>query len=152
MLLLLDNFEQVTAAATGLSELLQQAPGLKILVTSRETLRVRAEHVFTVPPLSLPHPKDSAAAVAASESVRLFTERAQAVRPGFAITDENAPVIAEICLRLDGLPLAIELAAARLNVFTPSDLLDRLRERLDVLGAGGRDLPDRQRKIGRAHV
>jgi predicted ATPase/class 3 adenylate cyclase len=147
MLLLLDNFEQVTAAAVGLSELLQSAPGLKIMVTSRETLRVRAEHVFPVPPLSLPHPKDDAASVAESESVQLFTERARVVRPGFTITEENAAVIAEICLRLDGLPLAIELAAARLKVFTPSDLLDRLRERLDVLGAGGRDLPDRQRTL-----
>lgn len=147
MLLVLDNFEQVTAAAVGISELLHQSPGLKVIVTSRETLRVRAEHVFPVPPLSLPHPKDPTTSIAASEAVQLFAERALAVRPGFAITDENASVIAEICLRLDGLPLAIELAAARLNVFTPSDLLDRLRGRLDVLGAGGRDLPDRQRTL-----
>jgi predicted ATPase/class 3 adenylate cyclase len=147
MLLVLDNFEQVTAAAVGLSELLQHAPELKIVVTSRETLRVRAEHVFPVPPLSLPHPKDPTASIAEAEAVQLFAERARAVRPGFAVTDENAVVIAEICLRLDGLPLAIELAAARLNVFKPSDLLDRLRERLDVLGAGGRDLPDRQRTL-----
>jgi class 3 adenylate cyclase len=147
MLLVLDNFEQVTAAAVGLSELLQHAPGLKIVVTSRETLRVRAEHVFPVPPLSLPHPKDPTASIAEAEAVQLFAERARSVRPGFAVTDENAVEIAEICLRLDGLPLAIELAAARLNVFKPSDLLDRLRERLDVLGAGGRDLPDRQRTL-----
>jgi predicted ATPase/class 3 adenylate cyclase len=147
MLLVLDNFEQVTAAAVGLSELLQHAPDLKIVVTSRETLRVRAEHVFPVPPLSLPHPGDPTSSIAESEAVQLFTERARAVRPGFDLNDENAAVIAEICLRLDGLPLAIELAAARLNVFTPSDLLDRLRERLDVLGAGGRDLPDRQRTL-----
>jgi predicted ATPase len=147
MLLVLDNFEQVTAAAVGLSELLQHAPELKIMVTSRETLRVRAEHVYPVPPLALPHPKDPAAAIAESEAVQLFTERARAVRPGFSVRDDNAAVIAEICLRLEGLPLAIELAAARLNVFTPSDLLDRLRERLDVLGAGGRDLPDRQRTL-----
>ncbi|HJQ94326.1 MAG TPA: adenylate/guanylate cyclase domain-containing protein [Acidimicrobiia bacterium] len=147
MLLVLDNFEQVTDAAVGLSELLNHAPGLKVVVTSRETLRVRAEHVFPVPPLSLPHPKRSTADIAASESVQLFAERAMAVRPDFVITDENASVIAEICNRLDGLPLAIELAAARLNVFTPSDLLERLRTRLDVLGAGGRDLPDRQRTL-----
>jgi predicted ATPase/class 3 adenylate cyclase len=147
MLLVLDNFEQVTSAAVGLSELLQHAPGLNIVVTSRETLRVRAEHVFPVPPLSLPHPKDSTSSIAEAEAVQLFAERARAVRPEFAVTDENAVVIAEICLRLDGLPLAIELAAARLNVFTPSDLLDRLRERLDILGAGGRDLPDRQRTL-----
>jgi predicted ATPase/class 3 adenylate cyclase len=147
MLLVLDNFEQVITAALGISELLQHAPELKVIVTSRETLRVRAEHVFPVPPLSLPHPKDATAAIAASEAVQLFADRAGAVRPGFAVTDENASIIAEICLRLDGLPLAIELAAARLNVFTPSDLLDRLRGRLDVLGAGGRDLPDRQRTL-----
>jgi predicted ATPase/class 3 adenylate cyclase len=147
MLLLLDNFEQVTEAAVGLSQLLQRAPGLKALVTSRETLRVRAEKVFPVPPLSLPHPQDPALVIAESESARLFTDRARAVRPDFAITDDNAATIAEICLRLDGLPLAIELAAARLNVFSPADLLERLRERLDVLGAGGRDLPDRQRTL-----
>ena len=147
MLLVLDNFEQVTDAAVGVSELLNHAPGLKVIVTSRETLRVRAEHVFPVPPLSLPHPKHSTAEIAASESVQLFAERAMAVRPQFAISDENARVIAEICNRLDGLPLAIELAAARLNVFTPADLLSRLRTRLDVLGAGGRDLPDRQRTL-----
>ncbi len=147
MLLVLDNFEQVTAAAVGLSQLLQRAPGLKVLVTSRETLRIRAEQVFPVPPLSLPHPRGTPTEIAESESVRLFTDRARAVRPDFAVNAENAATIAEICLRLDGLPLAIELAAARLNVFTPLDLLERLRERLDVLGGGGRDLPDRQRTL-----
>ncbi len=147
MMLVLDNFEQVTEAAVGLSELLQHAPHLRVVVTSRETLRVRAEHVFPVPPLSLPHPRDPVASIAESEAVQLFTERAVAVRPAFTLTEENAAVVAEICLRLDGLPLAIELAAARLKVFTPTDLLDRLRKRLDVLGAGGRDLPDRQRTL-----
>jgi predicted ATPase/class 3 adenylate cyclase len=147
MLLVLDNFEQVTAAAVSLSDLLQHAPGIKVLVTSRETLRIRAEKVFPVPPLSLAHPEDAASVIAESEAVALFTDRARAVRPDFAVTDDNASTIAEICLRLDGLPLAIELAAARLNVFSPSDLLGRLRERLDVLGAGGRDLPDRQRTL-----
>ena len=83
MLLVLDNFEQVTAAAVGLSELLQHAPDLKIVVTSRETLRVRAEHVFPVPPLSLPHPGDPTSSIAESEAVQLFTERARAVRSGF---------------------------------------------------------------------
>ncbi|HET8739757.1 MAG TPA: adenylate/guanylate cyclase domain-containing protein [Acidimicrobiia bacterium] len=147
MMLVLDNFEQVTAAAVGLSDLLQRAPGLKVVVTSRETLRVRAEKVYPVPPLSLARPQDPPAVIAESEAVALFVDRARAVRPDFAITAENASTIAEVCLRLDGLPLAIELAAARLNVFSPSDLLDRLRERLDVLGAGGRDLPDRQRTL-----
>ena len=94
-----------------------------------------------------PDPEDPASVIAESEAVALFADRARAVRPDFAVTDENASTIAEICLRLEGLPLAIELAAARLNVFTPSDLLERLRERLDILGAGGRDLPDRQRTL-----
>ncbi len=147
LLLLLDNFEQVTAAAPGLSELLQQSPKLKAIVTSRETLRVRAEYVFPVPALSLPNPVDSVAEIRSAESVQLFLERARAVRPGFEIDETNAATISEICLRLDGLPLAIELAAARLNVFSPQDLLGRLRERLDILGAGGRDVPDRQRTL-----
>ena len=147
MLLIIDNFEQVTAAGTGIADLLQHAAKLKVIVTSRETLRVRAEQVFPVPPLSLPHPKRSTAEIATSEAVQLFAERAAAVRPGFEVTDENASDIAQICLRLDGLPLAIELAAARLKLFSPADLLERLRSRLDVLGAGGRDLPDRQRTL-----
>jgi len=147
MLLVLDNFEQVTIAATGVAELLQHSPELRIIVTSRETLRIRAEQVFPVPPLSLPHPTDPTASIAESEAVQLFVERARSVRPDFALSDDNASTIAGICLRLDGLPLAIELAAARLNVFTPGDLLDRLQDRLDVLGAGGRDLPDRQRTL-----
>ena len=147
MLLVLDNFEQVIAAATGVSDLLQHAPELKVIITSRETLRIGAEQVFPVPPLSLPHPKDPTITIAKSEAVQLFMERARAVRPEITLNDENAATIAEICLRLDGLPLAIELATARLNVFTPADLLDRLKERLDILGAGGRDLPDRQRTL-----
>lgn len=147
MLLVLDNFEQITAAAPGVADLLQSAPDLRIVVTSRETLRIRGEHVFTVPPMSLPNPKLTVAEIAQAESVQLFVERARSVRADFALDEENAAAVAEICLRLDGLPLAIELAAARLNIFSPHDLLDRLRDRLDVLGAGGRDLPDRQRTL-----
>jgi predicted ATPase/class 3 adenylate cyclase len=147
MLLVLDNFEQVTDAAVGIAELLQHAPKLKIIVTSRETLRVRAEYVFPVPPLSLPRSDDPMSLILESEAVQLFLERALAVDGRFEATPENASTIAEICLRLDGLPLAIELAAARLNVFTPQDLITRLRERLDVLGSGGRDVPDRQRTL-----
>ncbi len=147
MLLVLDNLEQVMAAATGVSDLLQDAPELKILVTSRETLRVRAEQVFPVPPPSLPAASASTGAIAESEAVQFFVERARTVRSDFALSDGNAPNVAEICIRLDGLPLAIELAAARLNLFTPADLLVRLKDRLDVLGAGGRDLPDRQRTL-----
>ncbi len=146
-LLVLDNFEQVTVASPGVAQLVQSCPEVKILVTSREALRVRAEHVFPVPPLGLPHPQWSVEEIAATESVRLFVERARTVKPGFALAAETASTVAEICLRLDGLPLAIELAAARLNVFTPSELMGRLRERLDVLGAGGRDLPARQRTL-----
>jgi predicted ATPase/class 3 adenylate cyclase len=147
ILLVLDNFEQVIPAAVGVAELIQHCPDLRVVVTSRETLRVRAERVFPVPPLSLPDPRHAPAEIASSEAVQLFTERARAVQPGFTIDAENAAMVAEICLRLDGLPLALELAAARLNVFTPSELKHRLEERLDVLGTGGRDLPDRQRTL-----
>jgi predicted ATPase/class 3 adenylate cyclase len=147
MLLVLDNFEQVTEAGPGVVELLQTCPRLKTLVTSRETLRVRGEHVFPVPPMALPDPRDSMDAIARSEAVQLFTDRVRSVRHDFILTFDNAPVIAQICLRLDGLPLAIELAAARMSVFTPETLLERLEDRLDVLGRGGRDLPDRQRTL-----
>ncbi len=146
-LLVLDNFEQVTEAAAGVAEVIQSCPGVKVLVTSREALRVRAEHIFPVPPLSLPNPSWPVEQIAATEAVQLFVERARTVKPDFGLSSESAPTVAEICLRLDGLPLAIELAAARLNVFTPFELMKRLRERLDVLGAGGRDLPARQRTL-----
>jgi predicted ATPase/class 3 adenylate cyclase len=147
MLLLLDNFEQITEAGPGVVALLQSCPGLKTLVTSRETLRVRGEHVFPVPPMGLPDPRDPMDEIAQAETVMLFTNRARSVRPDFALTPDNAPMIAQICLRLDGLPLAIELAAARMSLFTPETLLQRLQDRLDVLGGGGRDLPDRQRTL-----
>lgn len=147
LLLVLDNFEQVIEAGPGVGELLQAAPELQIVVTSRETLRVRGELVFPVPPLSLPHPDQRVAEIAASEAVQLFVERASAARSDFVLDDANAGDIAAICLRLDGLPLAIELAAARLTVFSPADLLARLTDRLDVLASGGRDLPDRQRTL-----
>lgn len=147
LLLVLDNFEQVTAAATGLVGLLQAVPKVTILVTSRETLRVRPEHVFPVPPLPVPHPNWTPDEIADSDAVRLFVDRARAIRPDFALTGDNARTVAQITLRLDGLPLAIELAAARLNVFSPDELLARIQDRLEVLGAGGRDLPDRQRTL-----
>jgi predicted ATPase/class 3 adenylate cyclase len=150
MLLLLDNFEQVMAAADGVAELLQHCADLKVLVTSREALRVRGEHLLAVPPLSLPDgtaAQTSAEIVAASEAVRLFVERAREAQPSFALTDDNFAAIAEICARLDGLPLAIELAAARLKLFSPHDLRDRLRRRLELLGRGPRDLPARQRTL-----
>ncbi|NNL70734.1 MAG: AAA family ATPase, partial [Acidimicrobiia bacterium] len=147
MLLILDNFEQVVDAGSGVGELLAAAPELRVVITSRETLRVRGEQVYPVPPLALPHPDRSLGEIAESEAVRLFVERASEASPAFALDDGNARDVAAICLRLDGLPLAIELAAARLNVFTPSDLLDRITDRLDVLASGGRDLPDRQRTL-----
>ena len=150
MLLLLDNFEQVMEAAEGLADLLQRCPELKVLVTSREALRVRGEHLLAVPPLSVPTvagAEVSAEGAAASEAVRLFLERAREARPSFVLTDENAPAVSEITARLDGLPLAIELAAARLKLFSPDELRDRLRSRLELLGRGPRDLPARQRTL-----
>jgi predicted ATPase/class 3 adenylate cyclase len=150
VLLLLDNFEQVTVAAPTASQLLRDCPGLKELVTSREALRVSGEHLFPVPPLGLPdatvrHP--SADTIAGCEAVQLFVERAGAIRPDFRLTDQNAAAVAEICRRLDGLPLAIELAAARLKLFSPEALRDRLQSRLEVLRSGARDLPARQQTL-----
>jgi predicted ATPase/class 3 adenylate cyclase len=150
MLLVLDNFEQVTAAAPVVVDLLSECSGLKLLVTSRESLHVRGERLFSVPPLSLPKAvtgRRSAAELARYEATQLFLDRAQAVRAGFELTDQNAPAVAEICLRLDGLPLAIELATARIRLFSPEALRDRLSSRLSALGSGARDLPTRQRTL-----
>ena len=149
MLLVLDNFEQVVDAAEAVVELLLGCSLLKVLVTSREALRVRGEHLFPVPPLSLPAEYEvrTAASVAEAEAVLLFTERASEVDPSFVLTDDNAAAVVEICSRLDGLPLAIELAAARLRVFSPAELSQRLRGRLAVLGSGPRDLPVRQQTL-----
>ena len=148
-LLLLDNFEQVTAAATAVAELLQACAGLTVLATSREPLHIRAERVVPVRAMSLP-PADASAAdtdLGAFEAIQLFVERARAVVPDFRMTDENAAAILEICRRLDGLPLAIELATARLKLFSPEGLRDRLSRSLDVLRSGARDLPERQRTM-----
>jgi len=150
MLLVLDNFEQVTEAAGTVAQLLRDCPRLVVLVTSREALHVRAEHVYAVPPLGLPPAglsRASAAQVETYEAVQLFLDRARAVRPDFRLTDDNAGAIAEICLRLDGLPLAIELAAARLGLFSPDVLRDRLGDRLGLLRSGPRDLPERQQTL-----
>jgi predicted ATPase/class 3 adenylate cyclase len=150
LLLVLDNFEQVTAAAPTMVELLSECAGLKLLVTSREQLHVRGEQLFSVRPLSSPTARTghwSAVELARYEAVQLFVDRAQAVSAGFALTDKNAPAVAEICLRLDGLPLAIELATARIRLFSPEALRDRLRSRLRALGSGARDLPARQRTL-----
>jgi predicted ATPase/class 3 adenylate cyclase len=149
VLLVLDNFEQVADAATGLAELLAHCPGVTALVTSRAALRVRGERLFPVPPLTLPA-RDGAISredALASESVQLFVERASALRPDFQVADQNAADIAAICRRLDGLPLAIELAGARITLFAVDELRTRLDKRLDVLQGGGRDLPERQRTL-----
>jgi predicted ATPase/class 3 adenylate cyclase len=145
----LDNFEQVTVAGPTAVELLSNCQGLKLLVTSREALHLRGEHLYSVPPLSLPGAADHrpAAELAGYEAVQLFVERAQAVRADFRLTDENAAAVAEICLRLDGLPLAIELATARINLFSPEALRDRLGSRLKLLRGGPRDLPARQQTL-----
>jgi predicted ATPase len=150
VLLLLDNFEHVTAAAPGVGELLRDCSRLKLLVTSREALHIRDEHVFPVPPLGLPEPdveRPSIEQLGRYEAVRLFVDRAQAVKPDFELTSENASAVAEICRRLDGLPLAIELATARIGLFSPQALLERVESRLKLLRGGARDLPARQQTL-----
>lgn len=150
VLLVLDNFEQVTVAAPVLLDLLADCPGLKLLVTSRQALRVRGENVVSVPPLSLPAAAahaTTAVELSQFEAIQLFVERARAVRSDFRLTDDNASAVAEICRRLDGLPLAIELATARMNLFSPEALRDRLGSRLKLLGGGARDLPKRQQTL-----
>jgi predicted ATPase/class 3 adenylate cyclase len=152
LLLVLDNFEHVLATAAQVADLLSKCPGLKALVTSREALHLRGERQLPVPPLALPD-RSRAQKVdefTRYEAIRLFIERAQAAVPDFTVSDRNAHAIAEICHRLDGLPLAIELAAARVNVFSPQALLARLEHRLDVLTRGPRDLPVRQQTLRRA--
>ena len=150
VLLVLDNFEQVSVAAPTVAQLTHDCPRLTLLVTSREALHVSGEHLFAVPPLSVPSTaakSASAEQLAQYEAVQLFVARAQAVRPDFRLTDDNAAAIAEICLRLDGLPLALELATARLNLFTPEALRDRLDSTLQLLKGGARDAPARQQTL-----
>jgi predicted ATPase/class 3 adenylate cyclase len=149
LLLLLDNLEQVLDAAPAIADLLSTCPALTLLVTSRAHLGLRAEHEYLVPPLATPDPDrlPPFADVAQIASVALFVERATAVRHDFALTAENAPAVATICARLDGLPLAIELAAARMKVLSPRAVLDRLTNRLALLTGGARDLPERQRNL-----
>ncbi|MEO8288475.1 MAG: tetratricopeptide repeat protein [Chloroflexota bacterium] len=149
ILLTLDNFEQVASAAPLLMDLLVKAPGLKLLVTSREVLHLSGEHVFLVPPLSLPDLKalPSLEMLPSYEAVALFVQRAAAARAGFALTADNAATIAEICTHLDGLPLAIELAASRVRLFSPNAMLGRLRGRLAWLTGGPRDQTNRQQTL-----
>jgi predicted ATPase/class 3 adenylate cyclase len=149
LLLVLDNFEQVIGAAPAVTELLVVAPGLKVLATSRAPLGLYGEHEFPVPPLTLPDLKSPPPLerLTQYEAVRLFVDRARAVKPDFSITNESAPAVAEICVRLDGLPLAIELAAARIKMLPPKAMLQRLSSRLKLLTGGARDLPERQRTL-----
>jgi predicted ATPase len=149
LLLLLDNFEQIVQAAPSVASLLASAPELKLLVTSRTLLHVSGEQNYEVPPLRLPNPGrlPEIEALAQYEAVALFIERAQAAKADFAVTNENAPAIAEISVRLDGLPLALELAAARIRVLPPQALLSRLDQRLKLLTGGAKDLPTRQQTL-----
>ena len=145
LLLILDNFEQVIDGAPVVAELLTAAPGLVVLVASRTVLRLSGENELAVPPLPVPPP--GSGEPADYPSVRLFADRARAEAPGFELTRRNAEAVAEICRRLDGLPLAIELAAARVRLLPPAALLARLDDRMSLLIAGPRDLPERQRTL-----
>lgn len=152
LLLLLDNFEHVISAAPLIAELLVACMQLKILVTSREGLRISGEREYPVLPLALPdlYQMPSLESLAKHAAVELFVQRARAVKSDFRITDDNAPAVVEICYRLDGLPLAIELAAARIKLLPPDAMLARLEHRLEFLTGGGRDLPARQQTLRNA--
>jgi predicted ATPase len=149
-LLYIDNFEQVLPAAPVIAQLLAASPGLKILVTSRAVLNLRGEYEFHVPPLRLPESdRIDVSQLESYGAVRLFVERAQAANLQFRLDDDNVKDVIEICNRLDGVPLAIELAAARIRVLPPRSLLERLSKSLDALGSGTRDLPERQQTLRR---
>ena len=149
MLLLLDNFEHLTPAASFMAELLSAGPRLKVVVTSQSRLHVYGEYEFPVSPLALPDLKSIPPLESLSRlpAIALFVERAQAIKPGFTLTKENAATVATICARLDGLPLAIELAAARIKLLSPTTMLARLESSLDLLTGGARDLPSRQQTL-----
>jgi predicted ATPase/DNA-binding CsgD family transcriptional regulator len=148
-LLLLDNFEQIVSAAPRVGELLDATPSLVVVVTSRVALHLSGEQEYTVPPLELPTEASISVLehLRATEAIALFTQRAGMVRPDFELTPANAGAVADICRRLDGLPLAIELAASRLKVLTPEALLKRLGQRLAILTGGAADAPERQRTL-----
>src|SRR5215218_7831153 len=152
LLLVLDNFEQVIDTAPYVGDLLASCPALRVLVTSRESLRIAGEHEFPVSPLALPDPVrlPPLHVLAECESVALFLQRARAVKPDFALTDDNAPAVAEMCARLDGLPLAIELAAASVKVLSPAEMLNRLSNRLDVLSRDARGVSPRHQTMWNA--
>jgi predicted ATPase len=149
MLLLLDNFEHLLAAASVVAQMLTAGPKLKVVVTSQAPLHIYGEHEFPVPPLALPDPKSIPPLEVLSRlpAIALFVERARAVKHQFALTKESAPAVAAICARLDGLPLAIELAAARIKLLSPSAMLARLESRLNLLTGGACDLPTRQQTL-----
>ncbi len=149
LLLVLDNFEHLLAATPRLAELLAACPGVKLLVTSRSRLRLRWEHTLTLAPLPVPDPEapQTPDALAALPSVALFVERARASNPTFALTAANAPAVATLCRHLEGLPLALELAAARANVLAPAQMLTWAEQRLPVLGWDAPDLPSRQQSL-----
>jgi predicted ATPase len=149
MLLVLDNFEHLVPATPTISELLAAAPRLNVLVTSRASLRAYGEHEYLVPPMATSDPQalPPLECLAQMEAVQLFVQRAQAIKTDFALTHQNAPAVAEICARLDGLPLAIELAAARIRLLPPQEILHRLGSCLEFLTGGVRDLPSRQQTL-----
>ncbi len=147
-LLVLDNFEQVLDAAPDVARLVAAAPSLRMIVTSRSPLRIAAERVYAVPPLGIPEAGEAtAASIERTPADRLYAERASATDPRFALTDENAAAVARICRSLDGLPLALELAAARARTLGPEGTAERLGEGLSLLSRGARDLPERQRSL-----
>ena len=146
-LVILDNFEHLTPAATEVAGLLARAPALRVLVTSRTPLHLSGEHEYHLAPLELPGPDMSAGQVATTEAVELFTSRAVAAEPTFAMSESNAAVLAELCRRLDGLPLALELAAARVRLLPLAAILARVDHRLALLADGPRDLPERHRSL-----
>ena len=147
VLLVLDNLEQVLESAGDIAALVARCPELKIIATSRAPLHISAESEFSLPPLDLPARDASLQSMRECPSVALLVQRAERVKPGFAVTPANAPAIAAICRRLDGLPLALELAAARVRILEPAALLQRLDQALDLLTSGDRDVPLRQRTL-----
>jgi predicted ATPase len=149
ILLLLDNFEHLVSGAQAVAELLSIGPNLKVLVTSRAPLHIYGEYEFPVPPLALPNLKQlpSVDRLSQYSALALFKERAAAVKPGFELTEENALAVAEICSRLDGLPLAIELAAARVKLLSPAAIQQRLASRLQLLTGGAKERPARQQTL-----
>jgi predicted ATPase/class 3 adenylate cyclase len=149
VLLVLDNLEQVIEAGGDIAELVRRSSELRVLATTRSALRVYGEVEYPVPPLPMPDPRtiDRDGSIGGYPAVALFVERARAVRPDFALTDENAAAIAEVCWRLDGLPLAIELAAARVRILSPQAMVTRLDQRLDLGSAPARDRPERQQTL-----